>query len=81
MNENEFKVIGLGKVDFETRDGNRIIGYSVFVTFHRSGVDGLAAEKFFISDSKFSASPFKLGDIVEIFFNRYGKVNSIVPVK
>ena len=72
------KVTGFQKVDFTPRDSNNPIkGISLYVSYPKDGVTGEVAEKVFVSDTKLGTYLPKLGDHLNIFYNRYGKVDSV----
>ena len=78
------KIIGIRKSDFPTKTGEMIKGYNVYVVDNidpRHG-QGQSAEHFYLSERKFSMmngiDPFALlGHEVKIYYNRYGKVDTI----
>ena len=72
------KVVGYKRADFKPKDSDsEIKGINLFVTFKRDGVQGFACERLFVSDSRAGNYLPKVGDEVDIFYNRYGKVESI----
>ena len=64
----------------ETRD---IHGYQVFCTDDSNRkVDGLSTDDFFLSDavcSRCSFTPSVGARIEDIFYNKFGKINFVVP--
>lgn len=78
------KVIGIQKnVTFKI-DGNDWCGISLFLSEERENVVGVATEKIFVGSTKpcFDiANKLNLGDMVQTYFNRFGKIADIVPVK
>ena len=71
-------VVGTRRIDMQTDKGDRLTGYSVFLEHDESGVEGVMAEKSFISDSWISGHlggwvP-SVGDFCECSFNRRGKL-------
>ena len=78
-------VIGKGKVDYVSKKTNQqVSGVTLHVTREDKNVDGLAVETIFISakSNVFSdADSVKLGDKVNVAYNRYGSVDSITLCK
>lgn len=74
---NEMQVVGIRKSRFKGNDGEDVTGFNVYVTFEMAGVDGMAADRLFVMPNKFvnGAVP-KPGDIVVVYYNRFGKVQS-----
>lgn len=72
-----YEIVGIRVVDFADRDGNQIKGRKIFVTSQDDNVDGLLTDSFFLSAGSFGGISLKVGDIVDIRFNRYGKIASI----
>lgn len=68
-------VIGVQAVDFQGKEGNTIKGSNVFYTYARNGVSGLAADRAFLSESRFPVIPSP-GDSIDLSYNRYGKIES-----
>lgn len=76
----ECSIVGIKLVDFE-KDGQRMIGVKIYVTAESEKVEGLMTDSFFFSREKFpEAQKLVVGDSVIVYFNRYGKPNSIVAV-
>lgn len=71
------KVVGKKNLNFKTEDGKSIDGAHFFVTYEEEGIEGLAAEKFFISSSKLNPMVVSIGDSLNIYFNRFGKVDKV----
>ena len=69
-------VVGIRRnFSFKTPDGNSISGSNLYVQHPQEGVEGLLTEKFFLND-KFDISVIKPPCEIEIFFNRYGKIDT-----
>lgn len=72
-----FTVVGVQMKTFKTDDGKIITGYNVWYTYERSGVDGVAAERVFVSDRVCNNSNFTphVGDVVRDFaYTRFGSL-------
>lgn len=75
------EIIGVQPKQFTTDGGVVINGWFVWYTESRRGVDGLAADRVFISDRVSNDSSFipHVGDIVKAFcYNKYGKLSFII---
>lgn len=85
-------IIGVRPMSFTGKDGNTISGVNIFVTsplpdFGNNPGRGLMAEKLFLSDNRVVScvqdcgvkSPLDLvGKSIYIYYNRFGKVDSIL---
>lgn len=77
-----FTIIGVKLTSFTTKDGTQVTGYNVFVTEERSDVEGLAADRVFVSDRVCNRSNFTphVGDIIESFaYTKFGRLNMVIP--
>lgn len=75
------KIIGIEKIRFEAKDG-QIISGKRFHTGEDIPADrgtGQATDRFFMSDGKLANLNFEpaVGNVIQIYFNRYGKVASM----
>lgn len=77
-----YQVIGFQKRHLTFKDGNSVDGYYLYLTQQREGVQGYLTESVFISDAKLSAAGYTpgLSDRINIYYNRYGKVEMISKV-
>lgn len=77
------EVVGLKKVNFTGNDGNKVEGINLYYTASgQSGVEGLETGKLFISNQRckdLGLSRIDSGSY-ELFFNRYGKVDSLKQI-
>lgn len=77
-----FTIIGVKLTSFTTKDGNKVTGYNVYITEERDDVDGLAADRVFISDRVCNRSNFTphVGDIILYFaYTKFGRLYMVVP--
>lgn len=77
------KVIGWQKIEFTPKgETEPVRGFNIFVTEERRNVEGEAADRLFISEQRARECGFnpKLGDEIEVSYNRWGKVQSIEVV-
>ncbi len=77
------KLLGYKRADFVTKDGNTITGYNVYLAREidtRVGV-GEACERVYLFDAKLKREGIELsalmGHNIRVYYNRYGKVDSI----
>jgi len=75
------RVIGKRRVQFTTKDGTEIDGYSLYLgeNIPPDQGEGEAVERAFFSKAKLAAFGYtpKVDDEVEVLYNRYGKPYSI----
>lgn len=74
------KVIGTRKIDFDTKDGKHIRGVSAYITYPTHGVDGVMAEKIFVSADKCDVNGVIVGATLDVAYNRWGKVENVKVV-
>lgn len=75
------EIIGVQPKQFTTNDGVLIHGWTVWYTESRKGVDGVVADRVFISDRVSNDSSFipHVGDVVLSFaYNKFGKLSRII---
>lgn len=80
------KIIGYRRNDFNTNEGQRITGCNVYVASEidpRRGA-GVSVERQYLSDSKMAKEGIDLAALmdreVKVYYNRYGRIDSIVTV-
>ena len=71
-------VLGKKAVSFTAADGKVIEGTTLFVAYDDDNVIGMAADKIFISAAKMPKGGIEVGSDIDIYFNRFGKVDSII---
>lgn len=76
------KVVGWRNVSFKANDGNEVSGRTIYYV-NLDPMDlrygaGHSVDKFFISDSKLGRSDnlLEISHSYEVFYNRYGKIDS-----
>lgn len=75
-------IIGVKLSSFTTKDGIKVTGYNVYFTEDRDDVDGLAADRVFVSDRVCNRSNYTphVGDIVDLFaYDKFGRLNMVIP--
>lgn len=73
----KYVLMGKKPVNFTAQDGKVINGTTFYVSCEMDGVEGLATDKFFVSAEKLPKKDLVVGSDVEIYFNRFGKVDAI----
>lgn len=77
------KIIGMKKSNFQTKEGTLIEGYNVYLSYELTGEDavGVGCERVYLTKAKLASCSFKpeVGDTVELTYNRFGKVATLVP--
>ncbi|MEL7656881.1 MAG: hypothetical protein AAGU75_13355 [Bacillota bacterium] len=76
------KVIGFKKVDFVTPEKQSIKGIKVFVTYadpKDKNLNGSACESIFITEAKAGDWTPVVGKDIDVVYNKYGKVERIIP--
>lgn len=71
------EIVGYKKKAFTAPDGANISGYDLHVTGMESGVTGNFVERMFCSERKLGGYTPNLGDIIDIAYNRFGKIDTI----
>lgn len=76
------KVIGYRKSDFDTKDGNHITGYNLYLSEPLQKGEGVSGERVYITDKVLEESGYKphVGDEVRLDYNRFGKVSGVTLV-
>lgn len=77
-----FTIIGVKLTSFTTKDGTKVTGYNVYTTEECSDVDGLSADRVFMSDRVCNRSNFTphVGDIIEtLAYNKFGRLEMVIP--
>lgn len=73
------KVLGIESVNYVSKKtGNPVSGQRLHLSYDKKGCDGAAVESYFVRNDAFSDGVPGVGDDVELFFNRYGNVRSVV---
>lgn len=72
-----YEVIGYRNSAFKSADGNTISGVTMYLTCGDSYVTGVVAERVFVSANKLGNYVPNLGDVIDVEYNKYGKVNGV----
>lgn len=74
------KVIGYKQRKFTAKDTGEVIrGFNLYLTEEQTDVYGVACERVFLSEKKLGDYQPQLQDDVTLVYNRFGKVDRIVP--
>lgn len=78
----KWKVVGFRKVQFTDPQGRNVSGFSLFLARPAQNPDvvGLEVQRIFISSQYVDYTP-KENQLVNILYNRYGKVASVTPIE
>ncbi|MBE6914208.1 MAG: hypothetical protein E7472_04655 [Ruminococcaceae bacterium] len=71
-------VIGKRKLDFTASDGKEIKGLSLFLGWSSDSIEGMETARFYVSESKLPKQDIQVGADIEVYFDRRGKIDSIV---
>jgi len=73
------KIIGIRSTSFKGEHGEQVSGMNVYLTFPLEKGEGLGAERIFLTDAKLGKFPcqLKVGDEVNVAYNRYGRCESM----
>lgn len=72
-----YNCVGIERRQYVNKQGRNVSGYNLYFTYEKKGTDGLACFQEWCSDGVVQDSGIAVGDTVEIFYNRYGKVESL----
>ena len=81
------KIIGYKRTNFKSQDGVEITGFNVYVEneINPQYGNGVQVDRIYLSDKKLERESISLDELldkeVKIYYNRYGKPDSIVLVK
>lgn len=76
-------VLGYEHTTFHFNDGRDVSGYYLYLQEDNpnaiKNVTGIKTERVFLSDAKINDSRYspKVGDNIKVYYNRYGKVDSV----
>lgn len=77
-----YNIIGVQLKSFTTKDGSTITGYNVWFAEERKDVDGITADRVFVSDRVCNRSNYTphVGDVIDAFaYNKFGRLYQIYP--
>lgn len=71
------KVLGFSHKHLSFDDGRSCDGFFLYLGDQRRDVEGLATERVFLSDAKADGYKPSVGDELKVYYNRFGKVDSV----
>lgn len=77
-----YNIVGVQMKSFTCKDGKTITGYNVWFTEERKDVDGITADRVFVSDRVCNRSNYTphVGDVIDAFaYNKFGRLYLIYP--
>lgn len=75
----KYTVLGKKMVSFTTADGKVINGTTLYTCYYdnTANVDGAITDKIFVTAEKMPKKEIVVGADIDVYFNRYGKVDAI----
>jgi hypothetical protein len=77
-------IVGKRSTSFQPKDSSSpVVGTTFYYTEPLRDGEGCRADRFFLSTAKIKAMDYtpKIGDIVELHYNRWGKLEELKPVE
>lgn len=74
------EVVGMRSYEFQGKDGDKVQGMNLYLQWTEDKIAGVACEAVSVSMEKLDGYDPSLGDEVRVGYNRYGKVDFILPV-
>lgn len=72
------ELVGYRRSAFTAQDtGERISGYNLYLLGEEENVEGKMTERAFLSDKRLAGYIPRMGDEVELVYNRYGKISEL----
>lgn len=72
------ELVGYRRSAFTAQDtGERISGYNLYLEEQDENVEGVRTDRVFLSDKKMNGYIPRVGDQLEVVYNRYGKVSEL----
>lgn len=77
------EIIGIKVVSFKGQDGKSVQGVKLYVIDHDVPVmagaacDSLFLSRFLLDQIGMTSDDFKVGDRLTVFYNKYGKIQSV----
>lgn len=79
----EVTIVGIRFTEFTGQDGNRVKGTTLFYEIENKHVTGVETGKVFIGEALAKNLTYQpqLNEVVQLFYNRFGKISDIRKVK
>lgn len=71
------KILGYKPVSFQANSGETIKGISLYLSFPDEQVIGEMAERYFLRNVSNLSKELKIGDKIDVTYDRKGKIESI----
>lgn len=79
MDDIIYEIVGIEHVNYvSSKTKKQVNGYTLYCTYEKNKCDGVATESFFLSPEKLDK--LKVGDLVCVYFNRFGSVQKVLNV-
>lgn len=75
-----YEVIGIQHRKYTNKQGRVVEGYNLFVTYEETDVSGKACMREWVATEIMEDSGISVGDMVDLNYNRYGRICSIKSV-
>lgn len=76
-----YKVIGTRMASFTAKDQTQIEGINLYCAYEDKRITGCGCERFFVTPKKFINGVVpRVDDLINVNYNRYGKVDSVEVV-
>ena len=74
------QIIGIRPSSFTGKDGTKVSGQNIYMTYPLDKGEGYGAERVFVTNEKLALWPYRpeVGDEVDVIYTRFGKCSEIV---
>lgn len=77
----DYEIIGVRHAEYDRKsDHTHVNAYEVHMTYVGRNVTGLAVQSAFVYADNLNGYIPKVGDVVHLFYNRWGRVETLQPV-
>lgn len=74
MNE-KYEVIGFERIDYTSKKtGKPVLGYRLYMSFQGKSISGVGCQSEFVSEADLGSYVPAIGDVIRLFYNRWGRV-------
>lgn len=76
---NELNVVGIERIDYQNKNGYRVVGNRYHCLFEAKAVTGMATDFLYLSDTFIEQNKIhiEVGDNLAVYYNKYGKVAKV----
>ena len=75
------KVIGIQPVNYVNKNGRQITGTKLHCAYEKTQVQGLCVDSFYIGNNIPNIEKVKLNEVVNLYFDQYGKVDFLAQAE